>query len=63
MLLSGAKQLPVAAPVRGRRRPGDDGACRCRHDREHVLIAMRVDTNHVVQLVCKHQTRSSDHSS
>ena len=29
------------------------------HDREHVLIAVRVDTNHVIQFVCKHPDRSS----
>jgi hypothetical protein len=29
-------------------------------DRERVLIAMGVDTDHVVQLVCKHPNRSSN---
>ena len=29
------------------------------NDRERVLIAVRVNTNHVVQLVCKHPDRSS----
>ena len=32
------------------------------HDRERVLIAVRVDTDHVIHLVCKHPDRSSVHS-
>jgi hypothetical protein len=30
------------------------GARRRHHDRHGVLVSMGVDTNHVVQLVCKH---------
>jgi hypothetical protein len=30
------------------------------NDRERVLIAVRIDTDQVVQLVCKHPDRSSD---
>ena len=31
-------------------------------DRERVLVAVRVDTDHVVHLLCKHPDRSSDSS-
>jgi len=30
------------------------------NDRQCVPIAVRVDTDHIVQLVCKHPDRSSD---
>ncbi len=30
-------------------------------DRERVLVAVRVDTDHVVHLLCKHPDRSSVH--
>jgi len=30
------------------------------NDSERVLIAVRVDTDHVIHLVCKHPDRSSD---
>jgi hypothetical protein len=30
-------------------------------DREHMLVAVRVDTDHVVHLLCKHHDRSSVH--
>ena len=33
-------------------------AGRC-HDRQHVLIAVSVDADHVIQFVCKHPDRSS----
>jgi hypothetical protein len=56
MPLSDAKQLAVAAPVRGCRRPSHDSARRRRHDRDHMLVAVPVDAEHVVQLVCKHRT-------
>jgi len=55
-----AKQLAVAAGVRGRRPPGDNSARRRHNDRHHVFVAVGIDAKHVVQLVCKHQTRSSD---
>jgi len=63
VLLGEAKQLAVAVRVRGRRRSGDNGAGRRRHDRHDVLVAVGIDAEHVVQFVCKHQTRSSDSSS
>jgi hypothetical protein len=59
-LLGEAKQLPVAARVRARGLAGNDSARGRRHDNDDVLVAVRVDTDHVVQFVCKHPTRSSD---
>jgi hypothetical protein len=41
----------------------DNGAGRCHHDRNNVLVAVGIDAEHVVQFVCKHQTRSSDSNS
>jgi hypothetical protein len=35
---------------------------RSNNERECVLIAMRVHTDHVIHLVCKHPDRSSVHS-
>jgi hypothetical protein len=32
----------------------DNRTCRCGNDREHMLIAVRVDTNDVIHLICKH---------
>ena len=33
------------------------------NDSERVLIAVRIDTDHVIHLVCKHPDRSSDSNS
>ena len=41
--------------VYAQHRPHDRG-----NDRQRVLIAVRVDTDHLVQLVRKHPDRSSD---
>jgi hypothetical protein len=32
----------------------NDGARGRDHNRQDMLVSMRVDTDHVVQLVCKH---------
>lgn len=50
------QRLAVAACIRRRRCLCHDCACRRSDDRERVLIAMSVDTNHVVHLLCKHST-------
>lgn len=34
-------------------------AAACFHDREHMSVPMRVDADHVVQLVCQHLLHSS----
>jgi hypothetical protein len=52
--LSKAHGVGIVARVRCYRSPRDQGARRRGDDREHMLIAMGVDTNRVVQLVCKH---------
>jgi hypothetical protein len=54
--LGDAKQLAIAAPVRRRRAPSNNSTRRRRHHRYHVLVAVGVDAEHVVQLVRKHQT-------
>jgi hypothetical protein len=57
---SKADRLAVALQV-CRHRPLRDQSTRRRGDnREQVLIAMGIDTNDVVQFVCKHPDRSSD---
>ena len=60
MSIREAQRLRVAATA-GRRRRLRDHRARPRVDnRKRVLIAMRIDANHVVQFVCKHPNRSSD---
>ena len=49
-----AQRLGVAACIRSDRPPSDNRTRRRNNDREHVLIPMRVDANHVIQLICKH---------
>ena len=63
MPLGDAKQLAVTVRGRRRGRSRDNGAGRCRHDRNDVLVAVGIDAEHVVQFVCKHQIRSSDSNS
>jgi len=57
--LGKAHAFGVAASVRWQRSLRDHGACRCGDDREHMLIAVSVDTDHVVHFVCKHPVGSS----
>src|SRR5439155_26939236 len=54
VLVREAKRLRVAACVRSDRPPSDDRTRRRDNNREHVLIPMRVHTDHVIQLICKH---------
>jgi hypothetical protein len=58
--VSDAKQLAIAARGRVRCRPGDQGTGGRSHNCQRVFVTVRIDAEHVVQLVCKHQTRSSD---
>src|SRR6266571_6487238 len=53
-LVREAKRLRVAACVRSNRPPSDDRTRRRDNNREHVFIPMRVDADHVIQLICKH---------
>ena len=54
-----AQRLGVAARARPHHRLRQHRSRRRGHDRERVLIAVRVDTDHVIHLVCKHPDRSS----
>jgi hypothetical protein len=44
----------VAAAARADGRLEDDRAADDLHDRERVRVAVRIDTDDVVQLICKH---------
>jgi hypothetical protein len=54
VLVGEANRLRVAAGARPHRPLRDQPAARRANDRDRVPIAMRVDSDHVVQLVCKH---------
>ncbi len=47
----------VPVTIRGHRRLEDDRAAEDVHYRERVQVAVRVDTNDVVQLICEHPFR------
>jgi hypothetical protein len=47
-------QLRVALAACGNARLKHDPAAHDLHDRERVHIPMRINTDHVVQLICKH---------
>jgi hypothetical protein len=48
------KRLPAPAR-RGRHRPLRHDRARRRDDNsEHMLVPVRIDTNHVIHLICKH---------
>ena len=55
-LISEPNGLGVPTYARPHRPLRDHTAARRGNDRERVSVAMRVDTHHVVQLVCKHPT-------
>jgi hypothetical protein len=48
------QRVCVAVAARDDRRLENDSAAHDLHDRERMRIAVRIDTNHVVQLICKH---------
>ena len=54
MLVDELQRLRVAVAARGDRRLEDDRAADDVHDRERMRVAMWVDADHVVQLICKH---------
>jgi hypothetical protein len=54
-----AERVGVAACARPHHRLRQHGSGGSNNDRECVLIAVRVDTDHVIHLVCKHPDRSS----
>ena len=55
-----AKRVGVAARFRAHDRLREHHSRRSSNDSQRVLIAVRVDTDHVIHLVCKHPDRSSD---
>jgi hypothetical protein len=48
------QSLRVAVAASDDRRLENDHAAHDLHDRERMRIAVRIDTDHVVQLICKH---------
>src|SRR6266581_6890100 len=54
VLIGEANRCRVTACARLYRALRDNSARRCDNDREDVLVAMCVDADHEVQLVCKH---------
>ena len=53
------QRLLVPARIRSDRPLRDDRTSRRGNNRQHVLIALRVDAHHVIHLVCDHLVRSS----
>ena len=51
MTVGEAQRLPIAARIRPHRRLRHHTACRCGDDRERVLVAVRVNADHVVHLL------------
>src|SRR6266545_697780 len=60
LTLREAKRLRVTAPGSANHRLRQHRSSWSDNDSERVLIAVRVDTDHVIHLVCKHPDRSSD---
>src|SRR5205807_3071489 len=56
VLLSKAQRLPIAARACPHRPPRDHRTSRRGNNRQHMLVQVRVDPDHVAQLVCKHPT-------
>ena len=48
------QRVRIAVTARGNRLLEDDRAADDVHDRERMRVTVRVDTDHVVQLICKH---------
>lgn len=54
MRLDELQRLRVTFTARGNGRLEDDCATQHVHDRERVQVAVRIDTDHVIQLICEH---------
>jgi hypothetical protein len=54
VLTGKAKRLRITAHARGHPPLRNDPTTRCRNNRKRVLVAVPVDPDHVVPLVCKH---------
>ena len=48
------QRLRVALTRRGNRRLEDDRTTEHMHDRKRMTVAVRVDTDHIAHLICKH---------
>ena len=57
--LSETQRLRVPACARTHRSSRDNDTGTSDDNREHVLIAMRINPDHVVHFICKHLDRSS----
>jgi hypothetical protein len=54
VLFDELQSMRIAVAARDDRRLAHDRAALDVHDRERMRVAVRVDTDHVVQLICKH---------
>jgi hypothetical protein len=54
VLIGEPQRLRVTAATRRDRALRDNRTRWRNHNREHMLIAVRVDTDHVIHLICKH---------
>src|SRR6266508_4609275 len=59
VLLDKPHCLRITARTRTHRLLRQHSTARRNNDREHMLIAVRVDADHVIHLICKHLVRSS----
>jgi len=48
------QRLRITTSRRADRPPRNNRTARRGHDRQHMLVSMRVDTNHESNLICKH---------
>ncbi len=66
MLIDELQGLRVTAAVRGHGRLKQNGSADDMHNRKRMRITMRIDTDHVVDFICKHhfhlQPRLGDNS-
>ncbi len=59
VLLDKPQRLRITARTRTHRPLRHHSAARRDNDREHMLVAVRVDANDMIHLICKHPVRSS----
>jgi len=59
VLLDKPQRLPITARARTHRPLRHNSTTRRDNDREHMLVAVRVDADHIIHLICKHPVRSS----
>src|SRR6266487_4915403 len=59
VLLDKPQRLRITAPACTHRPLRHNSTARRGNDRKHMLVAVRVDTNDMIHLICKHPVRSS----